>query len=332
MLKKSEFRSAFDSVRKRIEEWNANRTDAEVWEGTRVVRIGPEIVEAFFELIDLASTMDVERSLRAPILALDEFESALHDWAEERQISPETTSPGGTPNLWNRWLEFVDSMNVRSFPAPESIESLRTQGVADRQICLIYGFVDESGAPEINKVAEELAKPGTHYNAKKWVHPSQKRIDAVISERWKERSKKVDDKAKVEPVNREAPETVEELLTQRVSSRQIAMMKGITVDEVRAIAANAGIPVDNEIPSSPVSASPEVDAERRREREARIAQELKEKTEQQQQQRGTILDQVRSLAEQGETDEAIAAKLANDHSQFTKENIAAIIKQSKVAT
>lgn len=44
----------------------------------------------------------------------------------------------------------------------ESVRDLRRQRVPDRQICLIYGWVDPNGMPQMRKVAEELKTPGAH--------------------------------------------------------------------------------------------------------------------------------------------------------------------------
>jgi len=45
----------------------------------------------------------------------------------------------------------------------ETIEQLDKQKVSDRQICLIYGWVEPDGTtPQFSKLREERAKPGKH--------------------------------------------------------------------------------------------------------------------------------------------------------------------------
>ncbi len=50
----------------------------------------------------------------------------------------------------------------KTAPRPASVAELTEQNVPDRQICLIYGWLDARGEPDIYKLDEERTRPGTH--------------------------------------------------------------------------------------------------------------------------------------------------------------------------
>ena len=118
-------------------------------------------------------------------------------------------------------------------PPLEPIAELERQKVGDAQICAIYGW-GILNRPNMKKLAEERAKPGTH-TGEGFVSP--------VHQEWVDREKRLQDhvenirrlrEAKVAPAALPAPESLPELLEQGISGKQIAAMLGKTVDEVNA--------------------------------------------------------------------------------------------------
>ncbi|HEV3341407.1 MAG TPA: hypothetical protein VG125_13645 [Pirellulales bacterium] len=167
-------------------------------------------------------------------------------WDEWRERAGRTGDPNEMPNqrFWKAVEGIQNAVTAAKSPPPvtvESIPDLVAQKVSDRQICLIYGWLDPSGAPDFQKLREEKAEPGKH--TKNWVSPiekqrqqaeqRQKQIAADIAAR---RARKI--KHATEP----SKESTEELLRQGLSASQIASMRKTTVSKVFEEADKLGIP------------------------------------------------------------------------------------------
>ena len=115
---------------------------------------------------------------------------------------------------------------------------------------------------------EELKKPGTHIN-KDWVHPDIKRRRRLSAEAWAKRDIDLSDVTTSLNPPKEAPqanwrdpdpapEPIEELLRiPHITIDQIAKMKKITPDAVRAAAVDLRIPMDAGIAAAIAQASTE---------------------------------------------------------------------------
>lgn len=320
----------FQECRDLIAKWDNGSEPVVSWHQVPVKAISDAVVKAWFALIEAAGTMDVEPSLKPAVLALDEFEDQFRNWAEYCEIAPDDTHPGGTPALWNAWSSFAEAMDQPIYRKPESIESLTAQGVGDRQIALIYGWSDEAG-PQANKVVEERAKPGTHYDPNKWVHPAERRRISEADSQWSKRELRVDERIIEKHTVREAPESIEELINQRVPSKQIAMMKNVDVDEVRRVAAAIGIPLDGEI-IRPIELSPADRLAEMRDQEDRTHAALQQSANNQrqpQQQPQTIEEAVLTLYLEGTAPGGIAEAMQDIAPGITTQKVSAIIQKAE---
>lgn len=221
------------------------------WRGSPRRAVSEDIQQAAVALFDLVDRLDVEPDAHALVLAIDAFDDAFTRWAEDCQRRPDQTDPSGGTTVWTAYAAVLSATKPPVYRKPEPIQALVAQHVPYAQIAKIYGWRDAAGAPDLHKVQEEITAPGTHYKPAEWVHPAQRRHEAEIAERWSVRTERLGagrrDNSAARPERREAPESVEQLIRQGVSSRQIAKMKRISEEDVRAMAAEMGVPLDGNI-------------------------------------------------------------------------------------
>ena len=154
-------------------------------------------------------------------------------------------NPAGDSQLWSTYETIRSATKKLQFKLPEPIDQLlNREKVPAPQVALIYGFLHSDGTPDVNMVQAELEKPGTHFDPKTWIHPSQKSHDAEIARAWAKRSPAnlPISYATAEASTPEvAPEPLDMLIQQRVPVEQIATMKQIPVEEVEARARELGV-------------------------------------------------------------------------------------------
>ncbi len=123
----------------------------------------------------------------------------------------------------------------RSLEPIAQLDALRPQPT-DAQICRMYGFMDDDGAPEIWKLQEERAEPGKHTGPDTgWMPPYERRQQAEEAQRQEiiERLTRQRD-SKVKFLTAVAKESIEELVGTGVGGKQICNMKKIEREELEA--------------------------------------------------------------------------------------------------
>lgn len=327
MLTRQEFAVRLHQVNEKVLAWEASDAPIVQWQGGPRKAISDALIKAFHEIFEMAGTNEVEQSAKPIILAVDQFEDALATWAEDCDISPEDTDPRGTQSLWIAWGEIFEVLKTRQARKPEDIRTLVAEKVSDRQIAMIYGWKDESGEFDLQKVREEKANPGTHYNPETWVHPSEVRMAEEVEAKWKDRQHRIDEKVAAKYVRKECPETIDELIVQRVPSKQIAMMKDVDIEVVRKRAAELGIPLDGQF----VRRVSQIDqlADVRNVEIQRDAEVQSEMQSDQMEQSGTLVDKILELYVAEKTPGEIAEILKVDHPKLTHQKVAAIIRKAE---
>lgn len=249
-----EIKEAVDFLEQVVSEWQSTpREEAAmvIWRGMDRQAVSQAIEEAAASLFDLIAGDDIEDShaAHALVLAIDAFDDAFSKWAEQCQLTPDRTDPSGGPEVWEPFRRMLDARVQKVYPKPEPIEALVAGKVSHAQIAKIYGWRDASGAPDILKVQEEITVPGMHYKPAAWVHPGESRAVADVADRWAARNAKSRPSRTVAKPKapKETPETLDELIYDGVNVAQIAKMKRITPDAVRARAAELGVPLDGSI-------------------------------------------------------------------------------------
>lgn len=130
---------------------------------------------------------------------------------------------------------------------PEPVSVLLEQKVSYQQIAFhIYGdrgqgpFVDAAGQPDIVLIHKEAKEPGSVIKPD-WVHPAEQRRNASSGEaltRNVERLRTIDSEgSRFVP----DPASIEQLLREGQYAPVIARVKGVTVEEVYAVAERMGI-------------------------------------------------------------------------------------------
>lgn len=290
------------------------------WRGGNRKAISEAVANAWADLIDYCDSPDFADDAKQTVLAVDKFEDAMAAWSHAVDVDPSNTDPGGSQPLWNTWEAIRQVMPYR-IVHPDPIKSLiEVQGVSDRQIAKQYGFDD------IRMVREEYEKPGTHYDPKTWTPSHYRKQMAKIADEWEKRSSRRRHANPNRPREKEvAPESLDQLIEQRVSSKQIAKMKGITIEEVKERADYLGLPLDGIAPSLAANGADRM-ADIRRQDDLAYAQAK------QMGQRGphagieNVLERVAACAADGLSPGAIAAALKSEYPGLTGPKVAKMLE------
>lgn len=310
MLTRNKLIDSINHIRKLVNVWEASDGPLVRWRTGDRKPITEELIEAFDGLFSLVGVTKVADDAKKIVLAIDQFDDLLADWAEGCELSPEDTDPHGSQKLWAAFDAIFEACEVPQRRKPESIKQLGIEKVSEGQIALIYGWKHSDGSPDVQKVREERDNPGTHYNAETWIHPADLRAQNEINELWEKRLPRMVANESAGG-QREAPETLDELIQQRVPSKQIAMMKRIDIDEVRARASQLGIPLDGQfVPSiSPADRMQSMrDEEADQHAQAMAAMNEPPKT---------LPDRVMAMVEAGQSIQQIVDELKKDYPNLT---------------
>lgn len=216
-----------------------------------------KIVNQALALINKTFNHDFELDAYRAVLAIDVFRDRLFDWAgkvdqegEEQDYYPDARE------VWKFWDPVVEATKPIRHPLPEPIKELLNlePPVSQAQICSMYGFLDDKGHPDHRMLEEEKREPGTHFDPKTWVGPTEKKEKERLGKLWEERKQSsfegfdLDKPVEESNIDRSgwvkpepASETIEELLRlPGMTDEQVAKMKGIEIEEVREYRTNLG--------------------------------------------------------------------------------------------
>lgn len=238
LINHTEIVRAVNKVEEAIGWW---RTDSEakiMRRGRPVKVISQQLFDEFDKLTSAAAEPnDGFHEAAFPImLALTDWAGKWIKFTDESKAGADV-SPSGSPELWSAWDAVLNVRELVKFRKPEPIEQLvKRDGVPSWQVAKIYGWKDSQGSDDVTRVQEELEKPGTHYLPEKWIHPAKSAYDAEIKVRWDKRTPvaapvALPDGRSIEAA-KIAPEPLDTLIQQKISIEQIAMMKGISVQDV----------------------------------------------------------------------------------------------------
>lgn len=166
----------------------------------------------------------------ARLIAMDRLAAEYRKFLNRASQDDPFLPPSGTQAFWNAYEWLVKAHETFRLPNPPSVKELRdNQKVSDSQICLIYGWVNEEGFTDVEKVFEEYAKPGTH-TGKNWIHPSVVRRQKLDAESWAQRgaSRVPAFGGQVQQQPGSAPPSLDEMVKQGCPAGQIAMVHKIS--------------------------------------------------------------------------------------------------------
>ena len=233
-------------------------------------------------LFNTCKTLDVEQDARELVLAIDEFEQQFRAHAfQPRDFGSPRLEPDFARQFWFLLDEVfrLAERPHRDRRPPETVAELFSQHVPPSQIAKMYGWYTRNDegerVPDEARVRRERENPGSEFDVETWVHPADKRFWEDIEERWAARKL-------TPPPQRDAvgvpvadpprqkkpcPETLDELLEQKVGVSQILKMKPeLTREDVYARATELGIFADEGqlVPQPRTRRSAVVEGERQR--------------------------------------------------------------------
>ena len=256
--------------------------DPDLFDETGVRYVSSELVNRINSLVELVGEDQVDPAAYRLCLAVDDFARVWVEWAAAvaGSSSGQYTyrSRPDAASCWDSWRRVMEATKPRTYRLAESIDVLtREQNISHNQIASIYGWVRPDGSADIDKVLEEIAAPGKHYNPTTWVSPEVARHAAGDAREWESRravdldprffaadprSRSAAAAAPVVPAI--APEPIHELLAMDgMTVEQVARMKQLTVEEVTIIRqqlARPASPSDRvEAGASPIDAHTAID-------------------------------------------------------------------------
>lgn len=186
----SDVRAAHQAAERAMAEWRASPIQKDRLGREFPLALNDEVMDALDGLMVLCATQDVEPEAQEAVLAFDDVSSAYAAWS---RASDSERLPGGSTAMWMAWDRFTTAVKTmgRRPPLPEPVTELFIKGVKEPQIAKIYGWRDASGFPDVRKVAEELARPGTHFDPATWVHPAAEKRRLELEQRWQDRAKRL---------------------------------------------------------------------------------------------------------------------------------------------
>ena len=188
------------------------------------------------------------------LLHIDEFAEAYVEFKRMSAEGSPLAPSDGSHKLWTTFRGLIDHFKSKThYPRPQSIETLEKQGVSRTQIGSIYGWVLPSGGPDLTKISEELANPGTHYKPDEWQHPGKVNRQQIIDTAWKQRGLNrsaifgtVGAGSQDEPT-KFVPPSLDEMVRVGAPAAQIANVHKISVEEAQQLLLEAGTEPKREI-------------------------------------------------------------------------------------
>ena len=248
--------SEFAKLKIAIEDWSnddSKKFDVSYAGGTvkAFSRDLEDAVEYFLNATaDAGKTVDVDA--RESVMAIDSFCAHYEEFkrlaAEESPYAP----PSGSTELWSSWSNLCDHFLTRpNYPKPQAIKTLIEQKVGQMQIATIYGWFTDNGAPDVEKVADELAKPGTHYKPDEWQHPAKASKRRIVDAAWKtrrsSREANFETKSDLETMGKFVPPSLDEMVQAGAPAKQISNVHRISVEEAEQLLIEAGTNPKREI-------------------------------------------------------------------------------------
>jgi len=299
------------------------------YEGRNVRAVSQQLDRAWSELYDGVCGPEVEPEAYELVMALDAWIDCVDRFRDDTRANP-----GGTDAMWKAWTEVLAFAKRK--PVAQMLEGIcylsRVQKCSPSQIAKIYEWKDEFGQPDTRRVLAVIESG----NEEPVVSPHWQRQRERIAEKWEARESRVRQTV-AEPIKVDkaapkiAPESIETLLEQNVSSRQIARMKNIDQQTVLDYARELGLPVDGQQP--PPAMTPEQHLSRVRETENQRLAEAKAYTNAQAEKQrqieknggpntyteiGNYKEQVRQMALDGCSKQQIVQGLQAQHPEKCK--------------
>lgn len=268
-LTRSELVGEIKGIEAIIAQWSENPEAPTDFHAGRQVRVISQLMsERWDNLGEMVAVDAVDDGAKRLVLLVDEFHDQLGRFEDKASSGASNVDPGGSTELWQAWENLITAAAQRA-PEKKRIEpiaELKAQDVPVRQIAKIYDWFDRHGEPDVQKVYEELENPGTHYDPATHRTSHERKYDRQLAADWEARSSRRavsgDERGpKSGRIPDPARESIQDLLEQQVSVKQIAIMK--RVDEQTILDLARGLGINTGISAPPPALTPITEHERR---------------------------------------------------------------------
>tara|TARA_Y100000310_G_scaffold309742_1_gene354187 strand:+ start:3239 stop:4513 length:1275 start_codon:yes stop_codon:yes gene_type:complete len=216
-----------------------HRSFVEDQEATVITQQLWEAVEETIEVFETGSIPGNCRDLWHATQTLQEY------WriyvSEVETIGNPAHMPGN--GVWSA-VENIRRLRAKSNCTPltlEPIPELVKQKLSEAQICNIYEWHLPNGQPDVDKLREEIAKPGTH-TGEGFVPPAERHRQTREAERTEAIERlRLKQQQKLAALSAPPPESIGQLAEEGLSAKQIANMHHITPEQVWEECDNLGI-------------------------------------------------------------------------------------------
>jgi hypothetical protein len=230
---------AFQALLSEVTAWeNDQSKELEVdYQGGQTKGFSASLEQAVEQFLDATADAGLEVDIDAKpiVIQIDGLAEAYTKFKQALAQQRTGFSPGGSNEFWSSFnrVKEATSIKIENRP-PMPIKSLLNQGVSYEQIASIYGWT-ENGIPNVHMVAEEVEKPGTHYDPDTWVNPAIRSRIAMIEQDWRHRttsrSKQFDSVEEPTSGYSWRKPTLEEMVRADAPAEQIARCFNINVYE-----------------------------------------------------------------------------------------------------
>lgn len=333
-----ELKPALKKAQDEVDRYNAMSGPLVEWNGIRVKAISESCFDSLVDLCKFSAVENADCSEkpqdREAILALDEFTRKFSEFQQRVATTDPTCNPGGTHEMWMALMVLREKVfTPRELKPLESIRRLvEIERVPSPQICQIYGWIAEDGAFETWKIDEELADTGKHSTKDpEWIAPDHARYFEQIEATWSNRMPIADflteeeqqflnrsSKKKRSRSQPDAPESLDELILQGVSTEQIVRMKpSLAPEQVEArrdeLAQQTDVPPPHDARFTPPSDTGAALLEQQQTDDANLAErERKSAVKAKAQQTRAAVTRAKELKGEGKSIEEITAVIATE--------------------
>ncbi len=225
-----------DTLLEVLEEW-VESDETTVHPGTELWQAIDETIFVFADEFLPASCRGLEKIIDLELRsAFEQHKNLVEKTGNDHVIAPNS--------LWRAIDRLADERRAtrpHKKRVLEPILRLINDKVSPSQICRMYEWMETDGSPQLWKLDEEIAKPGT-WTGKNFVHPldrKDKQREAREQEIFDRNRQRRDQKLAAAEIT--DPTSIDELVAQGISARQIAKNKRIPVEEVYRLCEEMGI-------------------------------------------------------------------------------------------
>jgi hypothetical protein len=202
-----------------------------------------ELEESIDMLIEVFKTGDMPFDYREIWGTVTEIETAWNKWRDDHDRNDGAVPGELFMKKMNELMSRSEKVKHKAIKQIEPIPVLLEQKVTIPQIARMYNWYldpDTKTQPDMQKVYEELEKPGTHTgeNYEDPVAQRQREKMEAIHRKANELMQKSVSKGKKQTI---APESIEDLIRDNVPAQQICLMKDISTEELEAYCEENGL-------------------------------------------------------------------------------------------